>query len=102
MKNTKPDTTQITALIKNDLDLIKVLETPELHLNSKIKIACSYLNVHCFFIESESELIKNVKHYIKTFKNVAEKPRFLQQRELAFQITDIYNHDNKENKPDED
>ena len=81
--------------INNYTDLLNFIKRKDINSEQATKVIKATLNVIILYEEPKETLIKQTEYYIKTFcKNAdAERPLFLCQKELEFNITDIYNPD---------
>ncbi len=72
-------------------DLISFLERDDITPGIAKEVTSKFLKLIVLYNKPVDELRKEVLRYIETFKGRKENPIFLEQLDLEFSITDIYN-----------
>ena len=81
--------------INNYDDLLTFIKRKDINAEQAAKVIKATLNVIILYVESKETLIKQTEYHINKFckNNTGERPLFLCQKELEFDIKDIYNPD---------
>lgn len=82
----------MTIQINNFDDLLEFIKSDGITATQATEIVCKALNVVCVFDMAKDEVIKATSYYINTFckNNNSERPIFLNQMSLEFNIKDVW------------
>ncbi len=79
--------------ITNYTELLEFIKRKDINSEQATQIVCKALKVVSLFEMTKDEVIIATEYYIKTFckNNTGERPIFLNQCSLDFDIRDIFN-----------
>ena len=80
----------MTFEINTNDDLLTFIKREDVTSDQASKVVATFLNVKVCFKCSKEEIIKATEHYVKTFAGVDDKPIFLFQKGLDFDIKDFF------------
>lgn len=83
----------MTIQITNYAELLDFIKRKDINSEQATEIVCKALNVVSLFEMTKDEVIIATEYYIKTFcqNNIGERPIFLNQCSMDFDIRDIFN-----------
>jgi len=71
-------------------ELIEYIENSDISVKDIGRITQESLDLRIVFDKDKEEVIKDLKEYWSEWKDVPERPLFLEQRELKFSIKDFF------------
>ena len=83
-----------SLFIRSNEDLLKVLRCKEVTDHTAVNVTKRFLNV-VTYARTRTEILKLTEAYLKTFGELdtEDRPVFLEQKGIDFDISDLYNLD---------